>query len=208
MKNIILIIGLLFLAMQGIAQSQTITIDPDVAKQRVKDKVEDYQFQLGILASRSHSQSTRNDARDAAKRLFIKQGGYYNYPINGQTYYDKCIMETVNKKRPNDIYSKLVKNYLDAMATIYYQVTIEATKDIVVDRLKKVGPNQWMAVAHIGQKYVAGNLDRPSYQDITFKDITVFIDLREDEFGVHYIIRLEDCKVTGVGDVPDDLQYD
>lgn len=206
MKNYILIIGLLLLAVQGFAQ--TITIDPDVAKQRVKDKVEDYQYQLSILASNTNKQTTRNTASAAAKNLFMKQGGYYNYPINGQTYYDKCVMETVNKYRPNTIYSKLVKNYLEALAVRPYQVSITATKDIQVDGLKKIGNNQWMAVAHIGQKYVAGSLDRPSYQDITFKDITVFIDIREDEYGLHYIIRLEDCKVTGVGDVPDELQYD
>ena len=77
---------------------------------------------------------------------------------------------------------------------------------MVVDGLKKIGNNQWMAVAHIGQKWISGNLDRPSYSDITFKDITVFIDIREDEYGVSYIIRLEDCKVTGVTDVPVELQ--
>ena len=206
MKNIILIIGLMFLFMQGIAQ--TITIDPDVAKQRVKDKVEDYQYQLSILANNTNKQTTRNTASAAAKNLFMKQGGYYNYPINGQTYYDKCIMETVNKFRPNTIYSNLVKTYLEALALRPYKVSITATKDIQVDGLKKIGDNQWMAVAHIGQKYVAGSADRPSYQDITFKDITVFIDIREDEYGLHYIIRLEDCKVTGVGDVPEELQYD
>ncbi|MBO7599063.1 MAG: hypothetical protein J6T70_18675, partial [Bacteroidales bacterium] len=114
----------------------------------------------------------------------------------------------VNRFRPNTIYSKLVKTYLEALALRPYKVSITATKDIQVDGLKKIGDNQWMAVAHIGQKYVAGSADRPSYQDITFKDITVFIDIREDEYGLHYIIRLEDCKVTGVGDVPEELQYD
>jgi hypothetical protein len=205
MKKIFLLSFLLFLVEYGFGQTD-IKFDPEVAKQRVKDKVEDYQYQLNILASTTNKQTSRNIARDAAKNLFMKQGGYYNYPINNQTYYDKCEMETVNKYRPNNIYHKLVKTYLDNLAVRPYNVSITATKDIVVDGLKKIGNNQWMAVAHIGQKWISGNLDRPSYSDITFKDITVFIDIREDEYGVSYIIRLEDCKVTGVTDVPVELQ--
>lgn len=208
MKKIYFMIAILLFAFNSMAQNQeVINFEPEVAKQRIKDKVEDYQYQLEILANGKNQQSTRNSARDAAKDLFLSRGGNYTYNLGSQTMYDKCEMQTINKYRPQTIYKKLVKSYLEAMALRPYRVEITATKEVVVDQLRKTGPDTWMAVAHIGQKYQQYNNDyRPGYSDITFKDMVAFVHVVVDPYGVSYIVMLENCNVTGVEDVPFELQ--
>ena len=208
MKTIIALIVFLISISSCIAQPDVIRIDNKVVKDQIRSMVEDYQYQLNKLANGSNTQSVRNTARDVAKALFMERGGKYTYQIKGYQYNDKCIMETVNKYRPENIYTKLVANYLDVLTTTPYRTEITGTKEIAVDNPKKISANQYITTAYIGQKYVRYYGDNIGYIDQTYKKITIYIDVYQGEEELEYVIRLEDCQVEGVEDVPEDLQND
>ena len=211
MKTLICFIAFLIVALPSVAQSgDVVRIDNKVVKDQVKAMVEDYQYQLYKLANGTNPQPVRNTARDVSKALFMEKGGKYSYKINGVEYYDRCIMETVNKYRPENIYKKLVANYLDVLAAQPYRTEITGTKEIAVDNPKKISKNRYVTTAYLGQKYIRYYGDNIGYIDQTYKKITVYIDVypKPGEEEYEYVIRLEDCSVEGVEDVPEDLQYD
>lgn len=216
MKKIVLLMTLLclFFKMNGQsydAYNDAYTIDNDVVKEQIQSMVVDYQYQLFKLANGSNLQSVRNTARDVAKALFMKKGGYYTYQMNNQTISDKCIMETVNKYKPAIKYKKLVRNYLDVLAQQPYKIEITGTKEIVVDNPKKISDTQLQTTAYIGQKFVKYSDNKIRYIDITYKKIVVFIDIYIVDNKYEYVIRLEDCEVQSVaedGTIPESLQYD
>lgn len=213
MRNIFLMTVLicLFLRVNGQnydENNDVYTIDNDVIKEQIQSMVEDYQYQLSKLATNENPQSVRNTARDVAKALFMKKGGHYTYKLNNQNVKDKCIMETINKKRPNIKYKKLVRSYLDTLAKQPYKIDITGTKEIVVDNPKKISDTQWQTTAYIGQKYAKYADNKIIYDDITYKKIVIFIEVYIIDDQYEYVIRLEDCEVESVTDVPESLQHD
>ena len=176
-------------------------------EKRVHEKIDDFQFELEILADSRSTQSTRNTARDVAKRLFINNGGVYNlttYYNNSNQYSpnDTCIMETVSKLRPNQPKSEMVCDYLQRMSQQPWVIEIKSAGSVRVDNLNYVGQNRYQCTAHIVQsfrRYVDGKV---VYRDTTLKTFTAYVDVIQfdpsDPSTKTYKIQLEDCLVDNV----------
>jgi len=198
MKTMFIAICLFAFISEGAAQK----VDMEVMKDRIIDKVNDFQCQLEILANGDNLQTTRKSAAESAKKLFMGLGGRYTYTMNYVNYTDTSHMETVNVNYPWIKYHKPVKIYLDKMSVTSYETHIEATKEVSVDNPRKLSDGRYQATTHIGQKFTRIRDGKITYIDYTWKDIVVFIETYEDEFGVEYIIRLEDCNVASVSKDP------
>ena len=210
MKKLLLLLLTLVSISFSNAQNSDLSIEEiESAKQQVRNKVTDFQFQLEILADKNKLSSTRQSAVRIAKSLFYNNGGTFDIP----TYYynnlimkkDTCIMEekSLSGKRT----WSWVCNYLDKLGTTAMRLKISSADEVRVDTPYKTGENQYTCIAHMYQKYEKTYWNKScecwrKYIDYTKKKISAIIEIREYFDGIEnvkkLVIKLDDCEVDEV----------
>mgnify|MGYP006988852135 FL=1 len=206
MKNIILfsLIAITVSFAKAQVKCDLTPAEIESAKQQVRNKVTDFQFQLEILSDKNNQWATRQSAVKISKSLFYNNGGTFDKP----TYYygriiiqkDTCIME--QKSISGYRSESWVCRYLDRLGATSMQLKITSADEVRVDTPYKTGENQYTCVAHLYQKYEKRRTDGSYYIDYTKKRISAVIEIREYFDGYQnvkkLVIKLDDCEVEEV----------
>lgn len=180
LKTVVLIFTLnLFTIINGFTQSsensakviEKISLsekDLDIFKEQTKQKVNEFQNHILILSDKTQSRSKRNMAEKEALKLF----------------YDGAIMEisllingkTIEKERP-------MAEYLFRLKTINFtKVEITFFDIVYVTEFTRAPDGKYHGIATFFQKFQGFQGDKITYSDITKKEISIIIDLIEDDF--------------------------
>lgn len=146
---------------------------------RVKNKVDEFQFYLGQLANkRKTSMQVKQNAYDSAMKLFIGEGNNYTVydPDLGRTVEKSAVRMEVSSKYRSTKTRTLMTRYLQNLMnnTRYTQIEITDVDVVRVDNIQQVGDHyECMATFH--QKFIGYRDNRKVYSDITTKRIRVYI---------------------------------
>ena len=176
-------------------------------KERIINKLDDFQFYLGEMADKKNSQQVRTSAHKSNILLFIGKCEPYtvtNISTGALENKEAVKMETSSisngyERRKSQTMKQYFINILNNRA--YSNIKIEQSKAVRVDNIRKVGEGKYEAIAHIHQYFVGyGGEMGVIYSDHTEKAVKIIIDLYEvpTSLGVDTIceIWLGDMKVS------------
>ncbi len=185
---------------QGIYAQQLSQQEKNELQLRVKQKIEDFQMYLGIIASKSVSPTNKDNATANALALFVGKGDkyyYYEYDSNGKQgpkkLHDPVKMQTSTKRGGNKP-PQPMKDYLAHIRnmTRYTKVVIESADAVRVDELYEVSPGRYEGMAYFSQKYCGYQDGRLIYSDVTVKRVRISVDYKEipDPTGTKHVWKV------------------
>jgi len=177
MRNRIFVLVFFFPAISLWSQSVTSDItdqvslskeDIEIFKTETKKKIEEFTNYIKILCDKTQSPSNRDMAERQAQELF----------------YTGAIMETtLIKGGKEEKRQRPMSDYLYRLKTLPYTKVVIEFFDIVYANDFTRGPNgKYYATATIFQKFTGFTGDKIAYSDVTKKEISIIIDIVEDEF--------------------------
>lgn len=209
MKKLILIIAAIVLAATTsnlYAQSERLSNeDKQEMKERIEQKLVEFQDYLGMIASAKSSNEIKDKAISSALDMFIGKGkpyqswdGYNDEPI----YNSGVKMQTSStsgRKR-----SQLMSSYLARLKGMiggrYGDIVIEAADGVKVDDIQMTSDGRYISTAYICQRFCGySESGYKIYEDYTIKKIKIYIDKKDvvTPVGnkVMWIIQLGDMSV-------------
>jgi len=172
------------------AQSKNYLTEEDKKqiKERIIDKLEDFQFWLGEIANKKNSQQVRTNAIKSNIVLFIGKCDPYTVtnPKTGEIEIKDAVkMETssirngVVHKNPSQRMKQYLKNLLNNKS--YSNIKIEQADAVRVDNLRKVGDGEYEAIAYFCQYFTGyrGDGNHVVYSDYTEKAVRILIEVEE-----------------------------
>lgn len=210
MRKILLFLFLACIGTSAFSQS-TSDLTEDEKKQvelRIIDKLEDFQFHLGLMANKRKSQQVRTAAHKSNVLLFIGKCEPYTVTniSTGESEKKEAIqMETssVSNGRERKRSQPMKQYFINIMNNrTYSNIKIEQSKAVRVDNFRKIADDKYEAVAHIHQYFTGygGERNYVIYSDNTEKAVRILIDYHENRTseGIDRIfdIKLGDMKVA------------
>lgn len=182
MKRIKVILGIisLLLFQQGAFAQQVTLSDEDKGELqiRVKQKIEDFQMHLGIIASKAGvSENSKNAATASALELFIGKGQSYEYTddYGNRKTHEPVKMQTSNRYKTYP--PKLMTQYLRSLRNLTYtKVVIEAADAVRVDNIFETNDGKYEAIAYFSQKFCGYRDGRLVYNDVTEKKVKIYVE--------------------------------
>jgi len=179
--------------------------EKEVLKDRVVQKVEEFQYLLGKIVDTRNSRYVRTDAVNLIYNLFIGQCepyDYYDYELDENVHSKGVRMQTSSTKRVQ-IGSQLMKNYITKLynpATgrskmSYTKIEIDSVGAVRVDNIEQVG-DHYECVAYFCQKFIGYRDGRAIYSDVTTKKVKFYIkQLDGGKFGRRFDAKMGDVYV-------------
>lgn len=153
-------------------------------KDRIVDKLEDFQYFLQTMADKRNSHPVRTQAMQSNIKMFIGECepySVYNYWTGSEEMMPAVKMQTSSVNRSQKSSQKM-KNYFTKILNnrLYANIRIEQSDAIRIGNIEAVGDGRYMAVAYICQKFI-GYADNGSirYGDVTEKKVKIHIDHQE-----------------------------
>jgi len=143
--------------------------DIELFKEKSQQKIDEFTDYIVIIGDKAQPSSKRNLAEKEALKLFFKG----------------AIMETSTIKSDGSIKKKQrpMAEYLYRLKTLPYLKVIIKFYDICyVTEFTRGEDGNYYATATIFQEFTGFNGDKIAYHDITKKEISIIINLIEDEF--------------------------
>lgn len=178
-KSLFIIIGLLLSQHSAFAQQVTLSEeDKGELQLRVKQKIEDFQLQLGTIASKAGvSEASKDAATINALELFIGKGKSYEYvdDYGNRRIHEPVKMQTSNKNRKYP--PKLMTQYLKSLRNLTYtKVVIESADAVRVDNIFETPDGKYEAIAYFSQKFCGYRDGRLVYNDVTEKKVKIYVE--------------------------------
>ncbi|MDE6523222.1 MAG: hypothetical protein K2L17_10415 [Muribaculaceae bacterium] len=162
--------------------------DKEQVKERIIDKLEDFQFWLGEIANKKNSQKVRTDALKSNIVLFI--GKCDPYTVTNHKTGELEVKEAVKMQTSSVRNGKEVKNPPQRMKQYLYNILnnetysnikIEQADAVRVDNIRQVGDGEYEAVAYFCQYFTGyrGEENYVAYSDYTEKAVRISIGLEE-----------------------------
>ncbi len=180
---------------QGIYAQQLSQQEKNELQLRVKQKIEDFQMYLGIIASKSVSPTNKDNATAAALALFVGKGDkyyYYEYDSNGKQGPKKLHapveVQTYTKgggiKPP-----RLLKDYLSHIRVLSRskKATIKNASFYIIEDYYEYSPGRYDGIGYFYQKYCGYQDGRPAYTDVTYKQVRIPIS-RKPNMRLPFIV--------------------
>lgn len=176
--SFLLVLGILipnFIFAEGLQLSEE---EKQEFKVRVCQKIDEFQSQLGYIASEKSSERTKDVATTAALNLFMGKGDrYYTTDIQtgDRTYHEPVTMQT-SSKRTGRKRTQSMKSYLKALRNMTYtEVIIESAGAVRIDNIFQTGDGQYEAIAYFCQGFYGYRDGKLTYNDTTDKAVKVYI---------------------------------
>jgi len=204
--NIILFAVVMAFCNAATIQAQTLTDNQKVLLQeRVKQKVEEFQYSLSQIVNAGNSHKIRSEHVELLMNLFIGKCEPYKY-------YDEELGKEVKRKgvrmqtsSVNHSYrsNQLMKDYIYKLynpdtgksGLRYSKITIESASAVRVDNIEQVG-DHYECVAYFCQKFIGYRDGRVVYGDVTNKKVRCYIkSIDTDKNGTTWDARLGDMYV-------------
>ena len=216
MKKMMLLFAFALTVIVANAQVGLTEAEKEILKNRIIEKLDDWQNELKIIGNRNNSVSTIDYAIKEAKLLFMGdsdyvatesnnywgRAGYYHSRENGRDITERVDMQTSSK---NNSYKpvQLMAKYLVAIKNManfrYDKIVIERAGAVRVDNINKLPNGNYIAIAHILQKFEGYKDGYKLYDDYTKKEVVIYIRFEEiitpDGKVKNWIILLEDMLV-------------
>lgn len=183
--------------------------EKEQVKERIVDKLEDFQFWLGEIANKKNSQQVRTNALKSNIVLFMGKCDPYTVTNHktGQLEIKEAVkMETSSIRNGREVKNppQRMKQYLYNILNnkTYSNIKIEQADAVRVDNLRKVGEGEYEAVAYFCQYFTGyrGDGNYVAYSDYTEKAVRILIDIEEvrqaGETEKIIKIKLGDMKVA------------
>ncbi len=159
-----------FVAMNSWAQSGLTEGQKEQFRNRVKQKVEEFQDMLEKIVDNELRSDIRKESVTNALKLFIGEGDPYDYvdeSIDQRIHSDGVKMQTSSVNRSTTRTQKL-KRYLYKLynpqtgrsSMSYSKIVIESASAVRVDNIQRVG-DHYECVAYFSQKFFGYRDDRP-----------------------------------------------
>lgn len=208
MKRISIILFAVVLSFINTAtiQAQTLTDNQKVLLQeRVKQKVEEFQYSLSQIVNAQNSHKIRSEHVELLTNLFIGKCEPYKY-------YDENLGKEVKSKgvkmqtsSVNHSYKsrQLMKDYIYKLYNPetgetelrYSKITIESASAVRVDNIERVG-DHYECVAYFCQKFIGYRDGNVVYSDVTSKKVRCYIkSIDTDKNGTTWDAKLGDMYV-------------
>lgn len=173
-----------FVAMNSWAQSGLTEGQKEQFRNRVKQKVEEFQDMLEKIVDNELRSDIRKESVTNALKLFIGEGDPYDYvdeSIDQRIHSDGVKMQTSSVNRSTTRTQKL-KRYLYKLynpqtgrsSMSYSKIVIESASAVRVDNIQRVG-DHYECVAYFSQKFFGYRDGRIVYGDLTGKKIRCYI---------------------------------
>jgi len=159
--------------------------DIELFKKKSQEKIDEFTDYLSIIGDKQQPQAKRDLAEKEALKLFYKG----------------AIMETSTIKSDGTIKKKQrpMAEYLYRLKTLpYLKVEVKFFDICYVTEFTRGEDGNYYATATIFQEFTGFNGDNIAYHDITKKEITIIINLVEDDFfnEKRWKLFLGDVKAT------------
>lgn len=167
-------------------------------KTRIVEKLDDFQYDLQILAGKyGYSLSTKQARMKVTLNLFIGKGD--QYLVREETRSGKYVerwegpvtMSRIKSKYTGEKDTIPMRKYLESLIrqSQYCRIEITQADGVRVDSFHKVSDNRYVATAHILQGFVRYNSEgKRVYSDKTEKTVTIYIDRVSQMVGDHDIV--------------------
>lgn len=143
--------------------------DVNLFKEKSQQKIDEFLNYVIIIGDKEQPVSKRDMAEREAIKLF----------------YEGSIMETSSIKKDGSvkIRQRPMAEYLYRLKTLpYLKVVIEFYDICYVDEFTRGPDGKYYGAATVFQKFTGFNGENIAYEDITKKEISIIIDIIEDEF--------------------------
>ena len=191
LRVLVLFFAVSLVAIHGSAQLSS--DKNEILKMRVQEMVGQMTDNISFMADKKKDYDTRMFYRQVALKLFIGEGGPYQYMGEQRK---GVIMETTSlyRSRPT---RRLMRDYFEGLVNLKYsQVVIESTQtyDIEVSDLKKVPgeDNLYVCTACFEQLFMGYRDGRVVYGDRTRKEVTAYVRMEEVYNDYEFIVMLGD----------------
>lgn len=183
-QTFIIVLGLMLISMVMPLTGNAQTLSEDEKEQlreRILDKLEDFQCFLSTMADKNNSATVRQDALESNLNLFIgKCEPYSTYDIwtDREEQMPAVFMETSSVNRTQKSRQKM-KNYFTKLMNnkAYANIQIEQSDAVRVGEIQPVGNGKYVAIAYICQKFVGYSENGGvRYGDVTEKKVKIHID--------------------------------
>lgn len=188
MKKLIvfLFVGFVLSSFGVYAQHDLSDSEIDDLRVRIEEKLNDFQYDLEILAGKNgNSLSTKRARMEVTLRLFIGEGdGYFMPEPDGKggfvnRWHEPVTMSRIKSKHTGERDTIPMRQYLESLIrqSQYRRIKITQAEGVRVDTFHKVSDNRYVATAHILQGFVRYNSEgKIIYTDTTGKKVTVYLD--------------------------------
>lgn len=150
-------------------------------RDRILDKLDNFQDFLQTMADKRNSQQVRTAAHDSNIKLFIGECEPYSVfnvwtDIEEQKPAVRMYTSSLNTK---NISNQKMKNYFFKIMNnkAYSNIQIEQADAVRVGEIQAVGNGKYIAIAHICQKFIGFSENGTiRYGDVTEKKVKIHID--------------------------------
>lgn len=184
MKKLLIICALIFgfMAPTASINAQSLTEEEkEQLKDRILDKLDDFQDFLQTMADNRNSMPVRQNAKESNIKLFIGECEPYKvtHMETGREEIRKAVKMQTQSLRGKSPQKQPMKLYLNNLLnnTRYANIEITQSDAVRVGDIQPVGNGQYVAIAQICQKFVGFNENGTvRYGDITEKKVKIYID--------------------------------
>ncbi|MDE5646279.1 MAG: hypothetical protein K2I57_00425 [Muribaculaceae bacterium] len=191
MKKTFLLFAFIFTLSTIQSYSQSHDVSPyltneekEQLKDRILDKLEDFQYFLQTMADKRNSEPVRMQAMQSNILMFIGECEPYNifnYWTSSEEVMPAVKMQTSSANRSQKSSQKM-KSYFSRIMNnkTYANIRIEQSDAVRIGNIEALGNGKYLAVAYICQRFI-GYADNGSvrYGDVTEKKVKIHIDHKE-----------------------------
>lgn len=167
---------------------------------RIKQKIEDFQTNLGTISSKESSKRALNTAVNECLKLFIGNGdNFTTIDAYGNTIVNNPVTIQVTSKG-RGVRTNTVKRYLTNLANnlnkMYTKVNITSCDVVRIDNIHETGDGRYVGVAYFFLKFGGYRDGRLVYTDTTKKKVLLYFNPITGPVGeITWAVSLGDISV-------------